>query len=195
MVKAIQERRKSQTRRIIKPSSEICIPLIPPYQEGDVLWVRETWGIVQPSGGTPDGINYDPWYIYKADSPDIKWLNKEFNLFEFKWRPSIHMPRKAARIFLKVKNVWVERLQDITEEDAKAEGVKWLPEISAYRNYLWHGNHDVPKNLVELWPYQYSGYSSARDSFSSLWQLLYAKRGYGWETNPKVWVIEFEKLK
>jgi hypothetical protein len=86
-----------------------------------------------------------------------------------KWRPSIFMPKEAARLFLQVANVRVERLQDITEEDALKEGVK------AYG----------PNNC--------SG-TSARIAFAELWDSLNEKRGYGWNTNCWVWVIEFERV-
>lgn len=220
MVKAILEGRKTQTRRVLKINGKIVThpeeriklqddgvvyfslnsmsgPYKCPYSPGDILWVRETWSYEEYNKdcGEPEGYLYKADYVNDKESEIYRLEGIKNGMDIWKWRPSIHIPRKAARIFLKVKNVWVKRLQDITEEDAKAEGVEWLAEISAYKNYLWHGSYNVPKNLIELWPYQYSGYSSARDSFSSLWQLLYAKRGYGWETNPWVWVIEFEKLK
>lgn len=82
-----------------------------PYQAGDILWVRETWA---------DCATIDSWldgeilYIYKADFQDKK--------VNWKWKPSIHMPKKIARIFLKVTDIGVEKLQDITEEDVKKEG-------------------------------------------------------------------------
>ena len=79
-----------------------CMPFYAPYQPGDILYVRETWA------ESADG------YVYRADNPDSDGWG---------WRPSIHMPREAARIFLRVTDVRVERLRDITEEQAQAEGL------------------------------------------------------------------------
>ena len=83
------------------------------------------------------------------------------------------MPREAARIFLRVLNVRVERVQDITEEDAKAEG--------CHERLL----NDGWKNIGKL---------TARDDFIMLWEYLNAKRGYGWDTKPWVWVVKFERI-
>lgn len=119
------------------------------YKMGDILYVRETWA--------PFGI---PQYLYKAsdDGTAAKC--------GLKWRPSIHMPKEAARIFLRVKNVLAERLQDITFDDCVAEGI---PQV--------HGMRSELKN----W-------------FEELWDSINAKRGYGWDANPWVWVYEFERV-
>lgn len=141
------------------------------YRPGDTLWVRETWGIgIQLTGGI----------IYKADYAD-----KVAPLAEGeRWRPSIHMPREVARLFLRVKSVRVEQVQDITEEDALTEGIRgcWaephgntLPFIGSAKEFgddLCH---------------------TRREAFSQLWDSLNAARGYGWEMNPWVWVYEFER--
>jgi len=183
MVKAILEGRKTQTRRVIKingyaitspeESLELCEEgaiyysinsmsgyYKPPYQVGDILWVRETCYYEtfyrEPGEGT---------WVYKADNPDYPTIPG-------KWTPSIYMPREAARIFLRVKNVRVERLQDITEEDAIAEGV-----------LLNYGASDE----------RFCRFQSYRDAFKALWDDLNKKRGYGWDINLWVWVIEFEK--
>jgi hypothetical protein len=153
MIRAILEGRKTQTRRIIKPQPEEDIKLIGPEmynpaladkngflypgpevfgvytydgefgvkfpygKVGDVLWVRETWrGIEQETGGFR--------YEYKA--------TEKINLVD-KWKPSIFMPREAARIFLEVTDLRVERVRDISEEDARAEGVS---SIMSYKG-LW----------------------------------------------------------
>ena len=180
MVQAILDGRKTQTRRIVKvniadrfvldDSGNVlgsytegmpeAYPTIDdaPYQEGDILWVRETWQLL-PSGF--DEIPPEYWYIYKATDE----LSDECT----RWRPSIFMPREAARLFLRVKNVRVERLQDITEEDAIAEGMS--------------------KTLVDG-----VVFISAKGNFHVFWDSLNIKRGYGWDTNPWVWVIEFERI-
>lgn len=194
MVRAILDGRKTQTRRVIKPqpdgvtvdgiayrhkSIELCrdgnlitvthdegMPIAerinPRYQPGDIIWVRETWAkvsdwvCVDPAVGLPDG------YIYKAD-----WMD---GAEAPKWRPSIHMPRAAARLFLLVKAVRIERLQEITEEDARAEGF----------------SPDTPfKNMGYQW--------SARENFAEYWDTLNTRRGYPWDSNPWVEVITFER--
>ncbi len=189
MVRAILEDRKSQTRRVVKGKRDkeygggpsrvhlfstirqingiwygcdsdglpfINDPIQQPCKPGDILWVRETFAdIIETAPGN---------LHYKADATkaDLEWFKKEGR----KWKPSIHMPREAARIFLKVTNVWPERVQDISEEDAKAEGV-------------------TPINDSEC------GY---RGAFRELWNALNAKRGYDWYTNNWVWVYTFERM-
>lgn len=129
-----------------------------PYQLGDILYVRETWG-----EGYEDGT-----YIYKAD-------DKLANLPTFKeaskliYHPSVHMPKKVARIWLKVTDVRVERLQDISNCEAKREGVVAETDNSGHAH---------------------------RFNFMMLWNLTIKKSDlatYGWNANPWVWVIEFER--
>lgn len=128
------------------------------YQPGDILWVRETW---TPG---PDGS-----YIYKAsvECPDA-WRGT--------WRPSIHMPRKAARIFLKVTDVRVERLRDITDQKSEKEG------ILRVREHEYKGQEHT--------------FYAPRAAFHEIWDStvdpIYLGL-YGWEANPWVWVIEFER--
>ena len=135
-----------------------------------------------------------------------------------RWRPSIFMPTEATRIFLRVTEVRAERLQDITEADALREGVsrlydymtkedfeKWAKNVGhkktqseeSFTNYLWHGHfgqYGMGNKQSDVWEYQYSDYPDARGSFSSLWHMINAARGYGWDTNPWVWVYEFERI-
>ena len=147
MVRAILDGRKTQTRRVVVPhyrdgdagfnvitnaatgkflyieyydedESSTERRLNPPYMPGDILYVRETWAAMNT---TPGGhFRPHPVYYYKADDPDIRPISWDRDAG--KWRPSIHMPKAAARIFLKVKDVRAERVQDITEEAARAEG-------------------------------------------------------------------------
>lgn len=168
MVRAILDGRKTVTRRGIKfPEGQtghllesgkrdyIYYPggiKYPPYQPGDILYVRETW--------CRGSLDYKKeQYYYKADNID----------FSCKWHPSIHMPKEAARIWLKVTDVWVERLQDIAEEQAQAEGC----------------------NSGML-----TGPCTARGQFENLWNSTLKKSDldrYGWDANPWVWVIEFQQ--
>ena len=137
----------------------------PPYSRGDILYVRETWG-----EGYEDGT-----YIYRADDkladlPTFKELSKLI------YHPSIHMPKEAARIWLKVTNVRVERLQEITEDGAKAEGANW-------KNGQNVGWEEKMKR-------------TATERFAEIWNSTIKKSDldrYGWKANPWVWVIEFER--
>ena len=214
MVQAILDGRKTMMRRIVKPQppffatiqmfgekptpfycangcqTEIKLR----YQPGDILRVRETWRI-----GAWDHFRRSIAVDYKADGfirrewlfiPDEKVFDKyvrqssiqardsgilptEDGRFEWKpgespcrWRPSIFMPKAAARIFLKVTGVGAERLQEMTGRDMVEEGVARFP---------------CDKKLDE------------RYYFIELWDSLNDKRGYGWDTNPWVWVYRFER--
>lgn len=189
-VRALLDGRKTQTRRLIKPQPKHIQTLRdgrfetsndggfdcdakyiePLYKPGDVLYVREKWrtvdyeyrggkwsAAVERVDGTKD-IRVS-WY----DDSDVG-IPYEGPYSTTGWKASIHMPREAARLFLRVKDVRVERVQDISEEDAKAEGVTAI-------------------NNSEC------GY---RGAFRELWNTLNAKRGFDWYTNSWVWVIEFE---
>ena len=131
------------------------------YDVGDVLWVRETWARISDWAEVAPEVGLFDGYIYRAD-----WGGVE----QPRWRPSIHMPKEAARLFLLVTAVRAERLQDITEEQAVAEG--FTPLI------------DRQTGAVLI---------SAKECFHIGWDFIYAAKGYGWEENPWVWVIEFEK--
>lgn len=163
MVRAILEGRKTVTRRVVKPqplesvntlyrkeetniwrtySADWWYEFRAPCVPGDILWVRETWSRKETGE-----------YLYKADNENpLSYLG---------WRPSIHMPREAARIFLRVTNVQVEQLQEVDDAGVVAEGL----EIGCYFDELW--NRTIkPKD----------------------------RPTYGWEANPWVWVIEFERI-
>lgn len=121
------------------------------------------------------------------------------------WKSPLHMPKWAARTWLEVTGVRAERLQDISEADAIAEGVAPLftakerasrPEydVDGYRNYLWHGwiGKTITQKQADAWPHQYSSYDTARGSYSSLWESI---NGAGsWAANPWVWVYEFRRI-
>ena len=188
MVRAILDGRKVQTRRVLKPKyreneygflvitnlhdgrfvrveyydeyEEMTRYMKQPYNTGDVLWVKETWAKYDVSGRI----------IYRADA-DGRELAAHYNEHgnrEACWRPSIHMPKEAARIFLRVKNVRVEHLKDMTEEAAIAEG------------------------LAD----SVAGTDSPLERFSVLWDKTVKREElsvYGWDANPWVWVIEFER--
>lgn len=174
MVRAILDCRKSCTRRIIKPQPQGYFEvseeplyiydtdgkqgkITPPYQPGDILYVRETWK------QAPNGYYYyEDWQ--KDDIADVT-----------KWKPSIHMPKEAARIWLKVTDVRVERLQEITRLSVQKEGIEVDPKECA-------GKFDFITELFLL--------------FQELWDSTIKKSdldSYGWDANPYVWVIEFER--
>lgn len=127
---------------------------------GDRLWVRETWqrvADVRPAGRGWES-NGEFVVVYRATEP------KEANT----WESPTHMPRALSRILLEITGVRVERVQDISEADALAEGV------TLRGTTRWHGQ--------------------AESAFAALWDRINAKREYGWTANPWVWVIEFRKV-
>lgn len=205
MVRAIQDGRKAMTRRLVKPQpgffydhgGKIHDPdnpehiaflammpddheeiYVPRYQPGDILYVRETWTelfYVDPNG-------YTHWdqstYYYAADgTPDTTLVDADgFELDDqrIKWKPSIHMPKEAARIFLRVTKVRVERLQAITADECPMEGV-------------WPLHAGLVGDREEYY----------KTAFAKLWNSTIKPADlstYGWEANPWVWVIKFEKI-
>lgn len=197
MVRAILDDRKTCTRRVIKydkaddvlnsparkenpdiPDKQFIKCLVKmPYEVGDILYVRETWTdhYVPNEIGKPE-----LQYCYKADGVDIKaeCLPGENN----RWYPSIHMPKEAARIWLKVTDVRVERLQEITDKECIKEGI--YP--SNCRNCNATFGCDVCPD---------EGYDEV-DEFVEVWDSTIKKFDldrYGWDANPYVWVIEFER--
>lgn len=171
-------------------------------QPGDRLWVRETWEEVHPCQidegrfslegrvGIPGPPPVHYRVIYRADGEYPRLHFKEGFPYRERcqpgcvkdhihpleawhgWTPSIHMPRWACRLVLEVASVRVERLQEISEEDARAEGAD---------PYDWqYDNGEGPE--------------SYREAFRCLWDSINASRGYGWERNPWVWVVEFKRV-
>lgn len=186
MVRAILADAKTQTRRVVRDADHfscltgdcphwhqnLCdaeLALHCPYGKlGDRLWVRETFSI--------------------ADSGDVIYADGALNRpptgepLRYKRRPSIHMPRSACRLVLDVLGSRVERLQAITEADAKAEGM-----------------HEFKLPTGSVWGYNAKGTpgphlgGSAREAYAHLWEELNFKRGHGWKKNPWVWVVEFKR--
>lgn len=201
MVQAILDGRKTQTRRTVKENTdhfvnvqslidenriERFIPFVrgagaqlwadpeikPKYQIGDILWVRET-----------SYTDYEGIIHYKTDADSFNYKGL--------WKPSIFMPKEAARIFLKVTNDRIEKLQDISEDDAINEGIENFFSndksigATAYRNYL-----ATKKDL------RTDHFAHVADnpihSFQTLWQSINGIES--WNDNPFVWVYEFEEV-
>lgn len=144
-----------------------------PYQSEDILYVRETWG-------HPISLNSNKQYVFRADKIAESGFKNDSHI----WHPSIHMPKEAARIWLKVTNVRVERLQDITPKDAENEGVGNL--------FYEDIGYSEKKYGTEVDP----EYGIAKEQFAWLWETTIKKSDldrYGWDANPWVWVIEFER--
>lgn len=154
-------------------NQELYIPC--PYgKPGDRLWVRETWQITNFLH--PSNENYG--YVYKASENGKDWQE---NTEEWKWKPSIHMPKAAARIWLEVTDISLERLQAISEEDAISEGIKpiWINDDSScnkFKNYINNGKDSL----------------SPKDSFRSLWESINGAES--WDRNPWIWVVKFKVL-
>lgn len=155
---------------------EIVERLYPRHFPGDRLWVRESFRCTgkHESDGFP--------VYFRADATGI-----EDAIQRCGWRPSIHMPRWASRITLEVTGVRVERVTDITNGDAFAEGCKREPCSTC--DELGEDEHGNPCDDCFS-----EGWFSERDQYRLLWNSLNAKRGYGWDVNPWVFVIEFKRL-
>lgn len=185
MVQAILEGRKTVTRRIIKglPQDVKCIGWLTdsgnaksygtvafdvngnrkyfklPYLIGDILYVRETF------------VTHRNDVFYKADN---EWLKLKNLGISFKWKPSIHMPKEAARLFLRITDVRIERLQDITEEQAMQEGIEKMstPNISGVGETFIQGFGELWNSTIK---------TSELDK-------------YGWHANPYVFVYRFNVI-
>jgi len=148
----------------------------PRYSPGDLLWVKETychgdeWDDCKPSEVDPLCGGNDIWYLADGPRPTEGWG---------KTRSSRFMPKWVSRTWLEVVSIRVERLQEITEEDAVAEGIEIGKVHGETAYYLYNGRACWTPNPIE--------------SFKTLWDSLNAKRGYSWDSNPWVWRISFQK--
>lgn len=211
MVRAILEGRKTMTRRVINPQGNIqpgcwdacrfqysdtgysgpgwycwdegCeddgshFVRCPHGQRGDRLWVRETFA--------HDQCNQEIWYKAGQVGTGNTWITGSPPKGE-KMRPSIHMPRWASRILLEIVSVRVERVQDISEHDARQEGAE-AKNVFDLKN--------APASLTGWRPgLIISSSPRFRHGFYELWESINARRGFGWDANPWVWVIEFERI-
>lgn len=197
MVQAILSGEKTQTRRIAKlnaagrvarggknwhPDDPEATLACPYGQSEDSLWVRETWNGPFWNEDPYPANGYSPKYCkYKADGSKAPYYEDADGFIVERWRPSIHMPRWAARITLAITAVRLERLQDIGEEDAIAEGVERVCVGEGWRRYC-----DKDMELPGVPPCR-----TAVDGFRTLWELINGTDS--WKINPWVWVVEFEK--
>lgn len=194
MVRAILDGRKTQTRRVINPQPTLsdrtgfnwngaaygigstyrdtvrnfanCFKVCPFGQVGDRLWVRETFMELTGTGIEATTGMFEG-FAYRADTPAGSYGDEVRKEYGLKWTPSLHMPRKACRILLEITAVRVERLNNISEEDSRAEGVMPMP--------------GAAERLV-----------GGKLAFAELWASIY---GYeSWRANPWVWVIEFRRV-
>jgi hypothetical protein len=186
MVRSLLDGRKTQTRRILKYGDYHDVEKThrSPYGEpGDRLWVRETWaladGHVAPAG-TP---------CYRANLPDE-------DASGIKWRPGIFMPRWVSRITLEVTETRVERVHDISLDDARAEGIpQMFGEAVELGLAKWSEGDTViggaggGPNARDIWDNR-----TSVENFATLWDSINAERGHPWAQNPWVWVITFKVL-
>lgn len=143
---------------------------------GDQLWVRETFGDC--------GVRL----VYRADYDDGAACIVK------RWTPSIHMPRWASRINLLITGVRVERLQDISEQDAMAEGIT-AKDVIIETRYEGGGHVEITAERFFFVGGDDEGYESAGEAFAELWDSIYGqKEGENWQANPWVWVINFERM-
>jgi hypothetical protein len=194
MVRALLDGKKTQTRRLISPQPDgpyvTCDPgdhkwyvdggswisACPHGIRSDRLWVRETWLEF-------DADHQPPRTAYRADMTD---LGEEFRQAyirsgrPYRWRPSIHMPRWASRITLEVEGVRIERLQQISETDARAEGT------DALRGHFSEADIVLAARNMD------QGISDPRPLFGLLWERLHGKKA-PWQSNPWVWVVTFHR--
>lgn len=173
MIKTILDHQKTQVRRIAKDWK-------PPYEPGDILWVQEVWRPIEASSSG--------WCRIEYQAGGTKDFQKIIAVPKYQepWHSAIYMPKDCARIFLRVRNIQMEKLQDITNNDAIAEGFTGVPcshlnidDIFGCTDCMNSGWIEPP--VVE---------------FADFWNK-YIKRDdlqkYSWDYNPRVWKIEFEE--
>lgn len=192
MVRAILEGRKMVTRRIVKPQLKretgkwdwrAVINEVPiPYRPGDILYVRETWRLSNPRGDYKYGTRKAD-LEYKADghvetvSLPRAWEKYLGN----KWRPSIHMPKEMTRAWIKVTGVGVERIQDISPEQLRKEGLRIFATPGECKSQF--------NKFGAIYDFE-----EKKKEFEQLWDSTIKGKGQElskWESNPWVWVIEF----
>jgi len=200
MINALLDGRKTQTRRIVKPPRQwpenshpdpfamppavwwwngkhhrVGVRQECPYGSvGDLIWVREAFApLIVNDWPNPVGP-----VIYRAEGTHEEYPGR--------WIPSIHMARRFSRLTLRITDVRVQRLQEISEADAQAEGLEAIdfPYGRFWRNYLLSDSEAQCSPMLE----------TPRESFLSLWDSINARRGYGWDVNPWIWALSFDVI-
>lgn len=219
-VRAILDGRKTQSRRVISKMDEcecraapaelrgrcmFCggVGWLPPSVDrcpygkpGDVLWVRETWGI-----GDSAGRLIDPCLNYKADGAQVPLIEHEHGWYisgkfacwgdeltkiKSGWRSPRFMPKWASRLRLRLTNVGCERVNDISEADAIAEGI---------REDVLPANEDHPRCICYVsQPDDNHAYVTAREAFAASWDSINQRRGYPFDSGAWVWVLKYERV-
>ena len=237
MVRSAIDGLKTQTRRLVHVERKTRNPAIgesetymamSPWTKirpGDRLWVREEWRVSKTHDAKPPTElplrHCTVFYTAggSASNTETGWASDwDFPLtpgtfpdWAGKRRASMHLPRWASRLTLIVESVKIEKLNDISEADAIAEGISRLfteeecltvvglvgskPEDHGWRNYLWHGliGSGITAKQSDAWQYQFSGYKDPRASYSSLWARLNGPAS--WAANPEVVVVSFRVIK
>ncbi|NUP08372.1 MAG: hypothetical protein HOW73_20170 [Polyangiaceae bacterium] len=220
MVRAIIEGRKTQTRRILRtdaphvycisaggvalewgPADEDGDPMDGDFRSpygvaGDRLWVRETWaleelGKIDPIDGDRVVWKADRQAAWRVDMAERFYLASDYE--PDRWRPSIHMPRWASRIDLDVASVRVERLQDITEDDARAEGLKKLTKDGGITWKFGIPDRDGLPGEDDDGQHWQEWEVDPRKAFAKLWDRINGERA-SWQSNPHVWVVSFARV-
>lgn len=210
MVRAILVGQKSVTRRVVKrenapsPGREwaecLCREIDPadtpcvicdarfgasPYGDaGDRLWVRETWATLDSSLRRRNVAAL----VYRADTDGSRVRA------DAPWKPSIHMSRWASRLVLEVKSVSVERLHEITEDDARAEGLSCLSKDGGKTYKYGIPDRDGLPGADDVGQHWHEWKRDPLEAFRQLWDSINAARGYSWASNPWVWRIEFRRV-
>ena len=174
MVRAILDRRKTVTRRVVKPQpyadERKTMANTQPYRPADILYVRETWAKI------------DGEYVFRADDE----MPEGWHLTA--WHPSIHMPRVSARIFLRMTDMSVQRVQEVTEEDARKEGCADRKDFHGVWNACYAMLRPVKGEGGVITHYESYPWEDIRETRTY--------RGQPWYVigNPWVWVISFERI-
>jgi hypothetical protein len=187
---------------LLEPGDETWRRVHPIYRPGDLIWVKETWGLLWPDG-CEDGLIYDDEHpdgrpitadecdvVYRADTDDEYpggWDPEDArgNPEAPKWQSAMLMPRRRCRLTMRVTQARAQRLQQISEADAAAEGIKPFK----------HGRGFIDPTRPEVLCHLGHTMPTARAAFQKLWDHINAPRGLGWAANPPVWALSFEPVK
>ena len=200
MVRAILSRRKTQTRRPVEGYGIEPPDLCPYGQVGDFLWVREAFCLEHQVEGDPpfdDGrpVFYlreglpcapkdaetwiQPHYRATDPAPELYYADLPADEPRVRWAPPQNMPRWASRITLKITDIRVQRVREITEEEARKEGIIDGGCVNCGNPEPCHCERPEPSPV---------------DAFVNIWDSIYGEKGFGWEANPWVWAITFKKV-